>query len=123
MKGFNPLASVVAAIKELTTEVRQFIKEQREFNKRIEAKVDFLVAEVSRYKNDSDELLVSVYAYCMQERVKFSYNDLFYYGGAATRLSRQLGAKIEKTNDPRFGQVNLYERYILDNVVLEQGDK
>ena len=124
MKGFNPLASLVNEFKTFVGEVREFMKEQREFNKEqreqmleLHAKVDILVAEVSRYKNDSGELLVSVYAYCTVNGIKFSHGDLFKWGGKATRFSRKHGFKIEQTNDPRFGEVNLYEQTVLDNVV------
>lgn len=126
MKGFNPLASLIAEFRSFKTLVTDFIQEQREFNKEqrkllvdLNTKVDLLVAEVSRYKNDSDELLVSVYAYCTQERIPFSSGELYKWGGLAARMSRRVGAKVVKTNDPRFGEVGLYERYILDNVVGE----
>ena len=124
MKGFNPLASITTALNELTKAVKagfaaidaRFAAIEATQQKHTEM-LELLVAEVSRYKNDSGELLVSVYAYCTVNGIKFSHGDLFKWGGKATRFSRKHGFKIEQTNDPRFGEVNLYEQTVLDNVV------
>jgi uncharacterized coiled-coil protein SlyX len=135
MKGFNPLAALTATVKagfaavnerldaivkvqaEHTKTLAELTKTLAELTKtlaELTTLVHQLISEVSRYKNDSEELMVSMYAYCDQEGIAFSHGDLKTWGGRATRMSRRLGFKVEQTNDPRFGSVNLYERRVLD---------
>jgi hypothetical protein len=125
MKGFHPLASMIqklsdkmdSAFAKVNERLDTIVKVQVAHTKTLAVlidKVNLLISEVSRYKNDSDELMVSVYAYCDQEGIAFSHGDLKAWGLKATRLSRRLGNKVESTNDPRFGSVNLYERRVLD---------
>lgn len=141
MKGFNPIAKFMQEVREFmkatTAELNSIKETQKQLNAKVDylvsevealhtkvealhTKVDYLVSEVSRYKNDSDELLVSVYAFCTQEGVSFSPGDMKRWGRRASFLSKVKGAKVEKTDDPRFGNVNLYERWVLEEVIGEE---
>lgn len=127
MQGFNPIAKFMREVREFmkatTAKLDSIIETQKQHTahlQQLNAKVDYLVSEVSRYKNDSDELLVSVYAFCTQEGVPFSHGDMKRWGRRASFLSKVKGAKVEKTDDPRFGNVNLYERWVLEEVIGEE---
>lgn len=124
MKGFNPIAKLMQEVREFmkatTTKLDAIIETQKQHTALLQqhtALLQQLISEVSRYKNDSDELLVSVYAFCTQEKIPFTHNDLYRWGGQAMRLSKREGFKVEKTNDPRFGKVGLYERQVLESIV------
>jgi hypothetical protein len=116
---------VTARIDQVTATVTAFHAEVIERLTRVEAEqraqralIEQLVAEVSRFNNDSDQLLTSVYAFCHIHGVSFSHGDLFTYGGQATRYSRRHGYEIQSVRDPRFGAVNLYEPEVLERVIL-----
>ena len=83
----------------------------------------YLVAEVSRFKNESGDLMLSAFAFCTIHGVTFTHSDLFTYGGKATRYSRKYGFRIESVQDPRFGAVNLYEAEVLERVILGLTDE
>ena len=128
MSGFNPWNEVRQFMKEVRQfmgEMRQFNQEQRQFNAKVsvwmnsaDVKLETLIAEVSRYKGESGELMLSAFAFCTIHGVTFTHGDLFTYGGKATRYSRKHGFRIESIQDPRFGMVNLYEPEVLERVIL-----
>jgi hypothetical protein len=125
-KALQPmLDQVTARIDQVFSTVTAFHAEVIERLTRVEAEqraqralIEQLVAEVSRFNNDSDQLLTSVYAFCHIHGVSFSHGDLFTYGGQATRYSRRHGYEIQSVRDPRFGAVNLYEPEVLERVIL-----
>ena len=105
---------------QMRQEQQQFMSEVREFMTDTTAKLNFLIAELSRFKNDSDELLVSAFAYFTTRGLKFTYGTLAAFGKLATRYSKRHGYQIEQTQDPRFGFVNLYEPEVLDALIEQQ---
>ena len=135
MSGFNPWNEVRQFMKEVRQfmeEMRQFKAEQHQFNQEqrqfqtqvtvwmtsADVKLETIIAEVSRYKGESGELMLSAFAFCTIHGVTFTHGDLFTYGGKATRYSRKHGFRIESVQDPRFGAVNLYEAEVLERVIL-----
>jgi len=139
MAGFNPLKSLENALNNFRKEVLERFdsmqatqkemqatqKEMQATQKEMQATLNannemlhYLVAEVSRFKNESGELMLSAFAFCTIHGVTFTHGDLFTYGGKATRYSRKHGFRIESVQDPRFGAVNLYEAEVLERVIL-----
>jgi hypothetical protein len=75
--------------------------------------IDLLVNELSRYKNDSNELLMSVYAFCKVNNVNFYTNELSVFGYDLTRISKARGFHMETTYDSRYGTVGLYDQQLM----------
>jgi hypothetical protein len=75
--------------------------------------IDSLVNELSRYKNDSNELLMSVYAFCKVNKVNFYTNELSVFGYDLTRISKARGFHMETTYDSRYGTVGLYDQQLM----------
>ena len=108
--------------REFNAEVKAFMKEQREFNNTVDSNFEHLFAELSRFKNDSGKLMISVFAFCEINNLPFSLKTLAYMGKKATAYTNKHGYKIGKTQDPRFGFVNVYEREVLEQLFLTEGD-
>lgn len=108
------VAPLTAQVASLTARVEQVIETQKKHTEWLQ----FLVAEVSRFKNDSDELMISMYAFHHIYGISFTHDDLGKKGLIATRYSRKHGYRIAQTSDPRFGSVNLYEPEALERCFL-----
>lgn len=127
MKGFNPAAAFVNEVRKFMSDVRDFMQEQRQFNQEqrqfnqdITAKVvqvlanqEYLISELSRFKGDSDSLLVSIFGYCHITGYRASQGEMKHMGAKASRFSRKFGYHMSKTQDPRFGEVGLYDPELL----------
>jgi len=123
--GFGIVSEIKKAVAELLQPVIERLDGMQATQKQMQATLNannemlqYLVAEVSRFKNESNELMVSCFAFCTIHGVSFTYGELFTYGGKATRYSRKHGYRIESVQDPRFGAVNLYEPVVLERVIL-----
>lgn len=120
---------IETAIIPLTSLINSNHQELLQRIKRLEEKIDYqteqiecLTAELSRFNSDSDELMVSAFAFCTIYGISFSTKDLALIGKKATRLSRQLGFDVQQVQDPRFGFVNLYNCRVLEQMLLTEGD-
>jgi chromosome segregation ATPase len=124
VKANERITSVAIQLTKVEGKVDLLVQGQQETS----TKIDFLVSELSRYKNDSGEMLLSMYAFCNIYGINFSYgNDsdehsLANMGKKATRYSRQKGYVIETTADPRFGKVMLYDPRALEDLFLGEED-
>lgn len=127
--GFGIISEIKKAVAEaiapLATEVREGfarVCEELAEVRKTQAKhtewLQFLVAEVSRFKNDSDKLMLSMYAFHHVYGISFTHDDLGKKGLIATRYSRKYGYNVCTTQDPRFGVVNLYEPEALERCFL-----
>lgn len=134
MKGFNPAAAFVNEVRKFMSEVRDFIQDYRqfkqemrefkqemhEFKQEVTLKLDqvlanqeYLISELSRFKGDSDSLLVSIFGYCHITGYRASQGEMKHMGAKASRFSRKFGYHMSKTQDPRFGEVGLYDPELL----------
>ena len=127
MKGFNPAAAFVNEVRKFMSDVRDFMQEQRQFNqeqRQFNTEVrstlahhtellNTLIAELSRFKGDSDSLLVSIFGYCHITGYRASQGEMKHMGAKAARFSRKFGYHMSKTQDPRFGEVGLYDPELL----------
>jgi hypothetical protein len=116
--------SYVLAELKVNAEFRSYVmaelKVNAEFREKASVALDFLVAELSRFKGDSDQMLLSIYAFCTLYQLPFSYGDLATMGRKATWESRKTNAEVQTTADPRFGTVNLYEPEVLERLFLTE---
>ena len=144
MKGFNPIASLTAAVKTIADKLEQvFVKFEQVFvilaehsaileqvlknqevmkgqlnllvaeQKITREQLNFLVAELSRFKTDSDSLLISIFAYCHITGYRADRDEMKHMGRKAKRMSIKFDYKYATTQDPRFGEVHLFDPELL----------
>jgi hypothetical protein len=58
----------------------------------------------------------SIRGYSKKLKKQLSKKEASTLGRAATKMSRQLGVAIDKLEDPRYGEVNIYHESILEQV-------
>jgi hypothetical protein len=88
----------------------------------IEERTDNLEQLVHQHDNEVDRIFhpdgkyFSVRAWAKRNQIRVSKQEAANLGRQATKLSKQLGIDIDKLEDPRYGEVNIYHEVILRQV-------
>lgn len=90
---------------------QQFYEQEQRMNE-IESSVKELEAKVTTH----DESFYTIAGYAGLKGLKVDISKANILGRRASKISRELGYDIGKTQDPRFGQVNTYHLDILNEI-------
>jgi prophage DNA circulation protein len=83
--------------------------------------LNILVGEVSRVSSRG-ELMLTVFGFCHLHDISLSRQELAAVGRRASRYSRKFDYKVETVADNTFGRVNVYERKVLEVLLLGEED-
>jgi predicted RNase H-like nuclease (RuvC/YqgF family) len=87
----------------------------------LKASVDLLIGEVSRLSSRG-ELMLTVFGFCHLHDISLNRQELAAVGRRASRYSRKFDYKVETVADNTFGRVNVYERKVLEVLLLGEED-
>ena len=75
-------------------------------------------AETERIVNP-DGGMFTIRGYASNQNVRVGIHEAKTLGRRAAKLSKKLGAAIEKIDDPRYGKVNVYREDILQQIFTD----
>lgn len=90
---------------------QQFYEQEQRLNS-IEHNVKQLEAKITTH----DENYYTIAGYASLRGIKVDVNRANMYGRKASKLSKEYGYEVSKTQDPRFGTVNMYHVDILKDI-------
>ena len=90
---------------------QQFYEQEQRLQS-VEHNIKQLEAKITTH----DENYYTIAGYASLRGIKVDVNRANMYGRKASKLSREYGYEVSKTQDPRFGTVNMYHVDILKDI-------
>ena len=114
VKAIKPLSNLEMMRNMLDEQIKiqEQVEQLEKSNTKLEARQDLLEAKIT----NRNESYFSIAGYCSLKKITISLTQSNFFGKQCAKLSREMGMKIDKLTDPRWGQVNSYHISILDCV-------
>lgn len=116
MTEMQMIGKIANAVDVLQTQMGQY-------NNRLDAQ-DNRLNELETWKEDVNEIFrqygltgrMTIRGYAQVNNIALNNNQAKFLGGEATKVTRAMGLEPAQVPDPRYGIVNSYPKYILDDV-------
>lgn len=122
IQGITQWDSTPVDLQNMIATAQKFLGQYIERQDITEQKVEQLEQRVQQHEGEVERIFhpdgkfFSIRGWAKLHKVKVSKQDASDMGRQATRLSKTLGVDIDKLEDPRYGEVNIYHETILRQV-------
>jgi hypothetical protein len=122
IQGITHWDSTPVDLQNIITTAQKFLGQYMERQGVVEQKVGQLEERVQQHEGEIERIFhpdgkfFSIRGWAKLHKVKVSKQEASDMGRQATRLSKTLGVDIDKLEDPRYGEVNIYHETILRQV-------
>lgn len=122
IQGITNWDSAPVDLQNIISTAQKFLGQYLEKCQIVEQRVDELTELVHQHDGEVDRIFhpdgqyFSIRGYSRKLKQQVTRQEASEKGRAAAKISRQLGVDIDKLEDPRYGEVNIYHESILEQV-------
>jgi hypothetical protein len=122
IQGITHWDSTPVDLQNIIATAQKFLGQYIQRQDATEQKVEQLAERVQQHESEVDRIFhpdgkfFSIRGWAKLHKVKVSKQEAIDMGRQATKLSKHLGVEIDKLQDPRYGEVNIYHETILEKV-------
>lgn len=126
IQGITNWDSAPVDLQNIIATAQRFLGQYFEKYEAVEQRVVDLEQAVHQHEGEIDRIFhpdgqyFSIRGYAVKLKQQVSKKEASDKGRLASKLSRQLGIAIDKLEDPRYGEVNIYHESILEQVFCSE---
>jgi hypothetical protein len=119
IQGITHWDSTPVDLQNIIATAQKFLGQYIQRQDVVEQKVEQLAERVQQHEGEVDRIFhpdgkfFSIRGWAKLHKVKVSKQEASDMGRQATKLSKHLGVEIDKLQDPRYGEVNIYHEVVL----------